>query len=214
MFVTDLCVIGTCFTNWKTGKLESWEPLKYIFNTDCPASNQRREWRAEELSMLRSPIQRLLWSLRGSQAQDRLKVFCRTEALGSLLPRKDLLAGYKSSECRREWKDIVCIPPFPSKLYHWCSLLTPQQNTNTTNQQGACSFSFPFAFFCLLQTFTLSLLLGNFIFGPENFRFDSGVASASASLFFLSESLNFVSVLDFGLTLGDDSSVDLKLKQR
>ena len=120
----------------------------------------------------------------------------------------------QSSEYRNELKDFVCIPPFPSKLYHWCSLLTPQQNTNTTNQQGACSFFFTFSFFCLLQTLTLSLLLGNFIFGPENFRLDSGSASGSVSLVFLSESFNLVSVLKFGLTLGDDSSVDLKTQQR
>lgn len=153
--------------------------------------------------------------LRGSQARqtERKKKFYKTKALDSPLPREGLLAGYKSLECREELKDIVSSPPFPSKLYHWCSLLTPQQNTNTTNQQGACSLFFAFSFFCLLQTFTLSLLLGNFIFGPENFRFDSGAASASVSLLFLSESLNLVSVLNFGLTLGEDSSVDLKTQQ-
>ena len=97
--------------------------------------------------------------------------------------------------------------PLPRRLYHWCSLLTPQQNTKTTNQHGARFLSFAFAFSCLLHTFTLSVLLGNFALGFENFRFGSGVISPS--LLLLSESLNFVSVLNFGLTLGEDSSVVL-----
>ena len=51
------------------------------------------------------------------------------------------------------------------------------------------------------------MLLGNFALGFENFLFGSGVTSPS--LLLLSESLNFVSVLNFGLTLGEDSSVVL-----
>ena len=67
-------------------------------------------------------------------------------------------------------------------------------------------------FLCLVHTFTLSLLLGNFIFGPENFLFVSGFGSASLVLLF--ESLNFVSVLNFGFTLGEVSSGAAELKKK
>ena len=104
-------------------------------------------------------------------------------------------------------------PPFPNKLYHWCSLLTPQQKANTTNQHGARSLFFTFTLFCLVHTFTLSLLFGNFILGFENLRFVSGVESASLVLLLLG-SLNLGSVvLNFGFTLGEESSGPAELKK-
>lgn len=103
-------------------------------------------------------------------------------------------------------------PPFPNKLYHWCSLLTPQQNTSGTIQHDTGSFFCTCRFFCLVHTFTLSLLLGNFITGFENFCCDSATESACPLL--LLQSLNLVSCLNFGFTLGEDSSCPAELQKK
>ena len=102
--------------------------------------------------------------------------------------------------------------PFPSKLYQGFSLLTPQQKINTTNQHGALSaFFFDSTLPCFVHTFTFSLLLGNFALGADNFLFVSGIWSDS--LLFMLISLHAFSCLNFGFTLGEESSGTGELKK-